>query len=153
MKQSLLISLLAFILLAPQVAFAVPQMTDEEMEMAMEPMRLYNEVIDVDIKQVGRKINLTILVLGRTGEAAARELGNSFIRIVKNISQDIDPDYRIGSGMYHYTVRIVFPDEVDLAVGKKFAQQSSMYWLKVKDPNKHLKDFQGHEADPEEVGL
>lgn len=152
MKRILLLVVLLK-LLAPQVAFAIPQITDEEMEAAMEPMRLYGEVIDVAIKQEGRKVRLTILVLGRTREAAAKELGESFIRIVKNVSQDIDPDRRIGPGMYHYTVRIIYPDEVDLVIGKKFAQQSYMYWLKVKDPNKYLKDFQGHEADPEEVGL
>jgi hypothetical protein len=139
-------------LLAPPAAFAVPQITEEEMEVAMEPMRLFSEVIDVEIKQNGRKIDLTILVLGRTREWAARELGDSFIRIVKNVSQDIDPDRRIGTGMYHYTVRIVYPDEVDLAVGKKFAQQSNMYWLKVKDPNKHLTDFRGRETDPDTEG-
>jgi hypothetical protein len=151
MKQVLLLVVLLK-LLAPAVVFAVPEITEEEMEMAMEPMRLYGEVIDVAIKQNGRKVELTILVIGRTRDWAARELGESFIRILKNVSQDIAPDKRIGTGIYHYTVRIVYPDEVDLAVGKKFGPQSKMYWLKVKDPNKHLKDFQGRETDPETEG-
>ena len=92
-------------------------------------IRQYPEVRDTAIDQVENKISLVIVVNYGTSEMRARQLGDNFVRAIKNtIKAEPNPSREIGEGIYNYLVGIYTPNESQIAIGAKDRSARSITW-------------------------
>jgi len=62
--------------------------------------------VDADVFQDGEDLNLVIIANAAINEEYAKELADSFVRIVKTFSEDESPGKEIGAGIYNYLVGV-----------------------------------------------
>jgi hypothetical protein len=105
-----------------------PQLTDEQKELAINGIKAYDEVRDAGISQDGEKLSLALFVNYATNEAAAKDLGDSFVRMVKSFSSDTPPEKEIGPGIYSYLIGVYYPDQTQVALGAKCSSCRSITW-------------------------
>lgn len=131
MKTISLVTLILLLLILPitlATAKDVPQLTDEQKELAIMGIKVYDEVQDAAIVQDGERLSLALIVGYATNEETAKELGDSFVRMVKSSSGDTPPGKEIGSGIYTYLIGVFYPDESEVASGAKCGTCESIYW-------------------------
>jgi hypothetical protein len=129
-----LISIIAFLalLIMPCIAVpalaAVPQLTDEQKELAISSIEGYSEVQDAAINQDGKQLSLAIIVGYATNEETAKDLGDSFVRLVKSFGPEDTPEKEIGPGLYDYLIGVYYPDKSQVALGAKCSSCRKITW-------------------------
>ena len=96
--------------------------------MAASTMMGYPEVLDAAIVQEGDQFSLALIVHPSTSTQRAMELGENFMRIVKNLSPDTSPGRDIGRGTYDYVIGVYYPNEKKVAQGAKSRVSSKISW-------------------------
>ncbi len=76
-------------------------------------------------------IKLVLTVENKTSKERAKELGESYIRLVKTFSRDINPNKKIGKGIYNYFVRVNNPNKEIIITGIKENTAEFITWLQV----------------------
>lgn len=131
MKQTGIIVMVATILVVLLVAGCtknVPQLTDEQKELAVNGIKVYDEIKDAAISQDSDTLNLALIVGYSTNEETAKELGDSFVRMTKSFSNETGPGKEIGSGVYTYIIGVYYPDKSLVAMGHKCPSCDSIKW-------------------------
>jgi hypothetical protein len=131
MKRITLVSLMLLSLIfsiALAIAEDVPQVTDEQKELAIMGIKTYDEVQDAAIVQDEKTLSLALIVGYATNEETAKELGDSFVRMVKSNSGDTPPGKEIGSGIFTYYIGVYYPDKSEVVSGAKCGMCKSIYW-------------------------
>ncbi|MFC1800027.1 hypothetical protein ACFL2Z_03845 [Candidatus Eisenbacteria bacterium] len=105
-----------------------PQVTDEEMSLAIEEIESDPVVIDAAVQQEGKKLSLAVIVTPGTSKTEAMEVGERFVRLVKTFSKDTPPQKEVGKGIYDYLVGVYYPGNVELALGAKVSFARSISW-------------------------
>lgn len=106
----------------------IPQVPTEVIDLAIETIEGYPEVLDAAISQEGRQISLVLIVAYRINEDRGKQLGDNFVRIVKSLSHDDSPGKDIGRGIYDYLVGVYYPNEQQLVIGAKVADAMNLSW-------------------------
>lgn len=131
MKTITLETLILLLLILPitlAIAEDVPQLTDEQKDLAIMGIKGYDEVQDAAIVQDGEKLSLALIVGYATNEETAKDLGDSFVRMVKSSSGDTPPGKEIGPGIYTYLIGVFYPDKSEVISGAKCGMCKSIYW-------------------------
>ena len=115
------------VLIAPAMA-EVPQLTDAHKELAIISIEGYTEVQDAAIIQDGKQLSLALIVGYSTNEETAKELGDSFVRLVKTFGPEDAPQKEIGPGLYDYLIGVYYPNETQVALGAKCSSCSKISW-------------------------
>ena len=121
---------------APTLAVTPLTLSPEQKAEPVAAIKQQSDVVDAVVDQgEGRRLNLTLTVTNGTTETRARELGESFVRLVKDIGPDDDPSPDgIGRGRHTYFVRVNLPDGKTVALGDKRWDLPSMLWIRVGTP-------------------
>ena len=123
----------------PPPAVSPLALSPEQQAAAVAEIKKQEGVLDAVVNQgEGRRLNLIITVGDGTNETRARELGESFVRLVKDIGPDVDPSPgEIGAGHrgYNYLVRVNLPDGKAVALGDKRWDLTSILWIQVGPPS------------------
>ena len=91
-------------------------------------MMLDPAVRDAAISQAGRDLSLALVIGPAVNEEYARQLGDSFVRMLKSLSQDDPPGLSIGTGIYNYIVAVHYPNGVLVAIGAKARNSDHIRW-------------------------
>jgi hypothetical protein len=108
-----------------------PELSEAIKGAATASIGAYIEVVDASIAQDGRELTLDLTVVSGRSEEQVRELGASFVRMVKLIGPEEPPDAQIGAGVYDYIVRVRDEGEQILASGAKPWKSADMSWQPV----------------------
>ena len=131
MKTITLVTLILLLLILPitlAIAKDVPQLTDDQKELAIIGIKVYDEVQDAAIIQDGERLSLALMVGYATNEETAKDLGDSFVRMVKSSCGDTPPGKEIGPGIYTYLIGVFYPDKSEVISGAKCGMCESIYW-------------------------
>jgi len=115
------------ILVTPSLA-ETPQLTEEQKGLAISSIESYPEVQDAAIQQDGTQLSLAIIVGYATNEETAKDLGDSFVRLVKTFGPEEDPQKEIGPGLYDYLIGVYYPNKVQVAFGAKCSGCRKITW-------------------------
>jgi len=107
-----------------------PEITKEEKHKATQKIKQQNEIIDAVIMQNDAKVKLVLTVREGTTKERAKELGESFVRLIKTFCRDHNPNKEIGIGVYDYMIEVYYPDKNELAIGIKDCMNKSISWKK-----------------------
>ena len=107
-----------------------PEITKEEKHKATQKIKHQNEIIDAVIMQNDAKVKLVLTVKEGTTKERAKELGESFVRLIKTFCRDPNPNKEIGIGVYDYMIEVYYPDKNELAIGIKVCMNKSISWKK-----------------------
>lgn len=110
------------------VAASVDAISGDERQMAVDTIELEADVIDAAVSQSGRKLTLALVVRSGMSEGRARQLGDSFVRLVKTFGPDDSPSSEIGRGRYDYLVGVQTIDGARIATGAKDATSPRIAW-------------------------
>ena len=116
---------------APPLAVTPLTLSPEQRAAPVEAIRQQPDVLDAVVNQdEGRHLDLIVTVNPGTSGARGREIGESFLRLVKDIGPDDDPlPDRVGSGRHSYRVRILEPDGNLVTLGEKRWDQEHILWI------------------------
>jgi hypothetical protein len=103
-------------------------LTEEEKELASTSIEGYTEVQDAAITQDGDQLSLALIVGYATNEETAKDLGDSFVRLIKTFGPEDAPGKEIGPGIYYYLIGVYYPDETLVAMGAKCPSCSKITW-------------------------
>lgn len=117
----------------PTLAVSPLTLSPEQKAAPVAAIKNHPDVLEAVINQgEGRRLNLIITVRDGIDETRARELGEGFVRLVKDIGPDDDPPPDgIGPGRHTYFVRVNLPDGKTVALGDKRWDLTSMLWIRV----------------------
>ena len=73
-------------------------------------------------------MSLVLIVHPITNESHAKQLGDSFVRMFKSLSDDDSPGSSIGRGKYDYLIGVYYPNEKRVAQGAKSRTSSRISW-------------------------
>ena len=85
-------------------------------------------VLDAAVSKRGNQISLVVIVGPLTSKSRAKQLGDSFVRLYKSLSDDDPPGSSIGRGKYSYSIGVYTPDEKPLVVGAKASVANRISW-------------------------
>jgi len=108
-----------------------PEIKEEEKLKAINTIKEEDSVIEADLMQKGSKIELILTVEDKTSKKRAKELGDSYVRLVKTFSMDINPNKKIGKGIYNYSVSIRKQNRENIRVGIKENMAELITWQRV----------------------
>ncbi|OPY56979.1 MAG: hypothetical protein A4E51_00218 [Methanosaeta sp. PtaU1.Bin055] len=103
-------------------------LTEEQKELAITSIEGYTEVQDAAITQDGDQLSLAIIVPYGTNEETAKDLGDSFVRLVKTFGPEEAPGKEIGPGIYDYLVGVYYPNGDTVALGAKVSNARAIHW-------------------------
>lgn len=106
-----------------------PVLTPGEASIALAGISTSEAVLDANIDQRGRTVALSLTVRADTGPAAARALGEEFVRLVKTMAAtEPPPGDDLGTGAFDYVVHIRAPGQRLLARGGKATTDRTIRW-------------------------
>ena len=117
---------LGIILLSP--ATGVETLTEEQKELAITAIKGYAGVQDAAIGQKGNDLSLAIIAGYATNEEYAKELGDSFVRLVKTFGPEDPPGKEIGPGIYDYLIGVYRPNGENIVLGAKVSGARKITW-------------------------
>lgn len=97
-------------------------------ETAIKGINVYLEVKESAIAQDGVTVSLIVIVNYQTSDEKAKELGDSFVRMVKTLSNDTNPSKEIGEGIYNYLITVAYPTEEVIVQGAKAGISPKITW-------------------------
>jgi len=108
---------------------APPVLTQGEATIALAGVATSDAVIDADLTQRGRTVALSLTVRANTPPAAARALGENFVRLVKTMAAtEPTPGDDLGTGGFDYVVQVNTPGDALLARGGKSTSDRALHW-------------------------
>ena len=106
-----------------------PTLTGQQKTTAVNQITALDEVLDALIEQPNRKtLSLAVFVNFGTSREGARDVGESFVRMVKSIGPDNAPGQQIGSGIYDYEITVLYPDRTTVVQGSKVQGVTRISW-------------------------
>ena len=120
------LALLSLVSCAPTAT--PPTLTEAQKDMAVSQIREYTEVLDAAIAQEGKRLSLALVVSHGITESRAKELGDSFVRLVKTFGPGPAPSKEIGKGTFDFLITVVYPDETIIVQGAKAATSEHITW-------------------------
>ncbi len=116
---------------APPPAVSALTLSAEQKAAAVVEIKKQDGVENAVVNQSAeRRLDLIVTINPGINEARARELGESFVRLVKDIGPDDDPPAdKVGAGRHSYLVRVLFRDGGLAALGEKRWDQEHMLWI------------------------
>jgi len=105
-----------------------PELKDEQKNLAILSIKEYPEVRDAAVLQKGKELSLAVIVDYATSEARAREIGDSFVRLVKNFGPEPAPAKEIGKGTFDYMIAVAYPNEKIVVQGAKVSSADHITW-------------------------
>jgi hypothetical protein len=105
-----------------------PQITEEQINLAVQGIKEYPDVQDAAVCQEGEKLSLVVIVDYGTSEERAKELGDDFVRLVKTFGPEPAPSKEIGEGMFDYIIGVAYPNEEIVATGAKVSFADHITW-------------------------
>lgn len=106
----------------------VPEVTEEQKGFAIQAIMDYSLVKDAAISQEGDTLSLAIIANAAINEEYARDLADSFVRLVKTHSEDTVPSKEIGTGMYNYLVGVYTSTQQEIVIGYKNKDLDHITW-------------------------
>ena len=97
-------------------------------DLAIQSIKQETLVLDAAIAQRGNRFSLALVVNRATNQQRARQLGESFVRMLKSFSDDENPGRDIGPGKYDYIITVTYPDETVVAIGGKATISTRISW-------------------------
>lgn len=132
MSKRYLLGILAIVLLATGCGSTapaeVPEVTEEQKGFAIQAIMDYSLVRDAAISQEDETLSLVIIANAAINEEYAKELADSFVRLVKTFSEDVSPGKEIGKGIYDYLVGVYTPSEEEIVIGYKNKDLDHITW-------------------------
>ena len=96
--------------------------------LAIEGITDLREVVDAAISVSGFSYSLVVKVETGTSASRARDLGRTFIRLVKLAGPDDNPTNELGTGSFDYDITVLYPDESRVAQGEKLRGAIRITW-------------------------
>lgn len=112
------------------ILYMFPKLKEKEKLLAIKLIKQKDKVKDAGISQNNGIINLTLIIDYGTSKKRAKELGDGFIRMVKTHSLDVNPEEKIGRGVYTYIIVVVYPNKEEVVNGIKELSSESITWKK-----------------------
>ena len=119
---------LALLLVAGCAAKPPPELTEAAKSLAIDGIKQYPEVENAVVAQEGKQLSLVVMVVPGTSEARAKELGDSFLRMVKAHGPGPEPGEKIGKGVFDYLVSVITWDEALYVMGAKLSSSEHITW-------------------------
>ena len=106
-----------------------PSLTGQQKTAAINQITALDEVVDALIEQPNKKtLSLAVTVNFGTSRDRARDVGESFVRMVKSLGPDNAPGQQIGSGIYDYEITVLYPDRTTVVQGSKVHGVTRISW-------------------------
>ncbi len=106
-----------------------PTLTGQQKTTAVNQITALDEVLDALIDQPNKKtLSLAVIVNFGTSKDRARDVGESFVRIVKSLGPDNAPGQQIGSGIYDYEIMVLYPNRTTVVQGAKVQDVTRISW-------------------------
>ena len=106
-----------------------PSLTGQQKTAAIYQITALDEVVDAFIEQPNKKtLSLAVTVNFGTSKDRARDVGESFVRMVKSLGPDNAPGQQIGSGIYDYEITVLYPDRTTVVQGSKVQGVTRISW-------------------------
>ena len=106
-----------------------PSLTGQQKTAAINQITALDEVVDALIEQPNKKtLSLAVTVNFGTSRDRARNVGESFVRMVKSLGPDNAPGQQIGSGIYDYEITVLYPDRTTVVQGSKVQGVTRISW-------------------------
>ena len=106
-----------------------PSLTGQQKTAAINQITALDEVVDALIEQPNKKtLSLAVTVNFGTSRDRARDVGESFVRMVKSLGPDNAPGQLIGSGIYDYEITVLYPDRTTVVQGSKVQGVTRISW-------------------------
>ena len=106
-----------------------PTLTGQQMTTAVDQITALDEVVDAFIEQPNKRtLSLAVFVNFGTSKDRARDVGESFVRMVKSLGPDNAPEQQIGSGIYDYEITVLYPDRTTVVQGSKAQGVTRISW-------------------------
>ena len=106
-----------------------PSLTGQQKTAAINQITALDEVVDALIEQPNKKtLSLAVTVNFGTSKDRARDVGESFVRMVKSLGPDNAPGQQIGSGIYDYEITVLYPDRTTVVQGSKVHGVTRISW-------------------------
>ncbi len=112
------------------ILYMFPKLKEKEKLLSIKLIKQQDKVKDAGISQDNGIINLTLIIDYGTSLERARELGDSFVRLVKIHSMDVNPEEEIGKGIYKYIIVVVYPNKDEATGGIKELSSEFIMWKK-----------------------
>jgi len=129
-KRCIVFAILMVILLAISCgpSAAPPQITEEQINLAIQGIKDHPGVRDAYAGQDGKELNLVVIVDYGTSKERAKELGDSFVRLVKTYGPEPVPSKEIGEGIFDYLVGVYYPNKEMVVMGAKVSSADHITW-------------------------
>ena len=106
----------------------IPIITETQKTKAINTVTGNPEAREAAITQQERVLSLVVIVNRGTSETRAKDIGDSFVRLAKTFSNDVNPGKEIGSGIYDYLIGVYFPGSVKVVSGAKASNARRIMW-------------------------
>lgn len=111
-----------------------PEITGKQMKVAIAEIMAGNEEVrGVGYSQEGKELSLDVSVDYTTSEERAKEIGDSFVRLVKTYGPDTAPSKEIGKGILDYLVTVKYPSGEPVVIGAKVSSADHVTWEAKKE--------------------
>lgn len=97
-------------------------------ELAIDGIKEITGVIDAAISDNGASVSLLVIVESKTSVSRAKELGSTFLRLVKLAGPDDNPTNELGAGLFDYLVAVVYSDNRNVVQGEKLRRATQIAW-------------------------
>ena len=111
-----------------------PTLSESAKNLAIDEIMGYPEVLGAAVGQDGMRLTLAVVVPFGASEAAAKDAGDDFVRVVKSLGPESAPDQDIGEGDFDYLVTVVYPDRTVVVRGTKASSSAFVIWPKLIHP-------------------
>ena len=106
-----------------------PTLTGQQKTTAVNQITALDDVVDALIEQPNEKtLSLAVIINFGASKDRARDVGESFVRMVKSLGPDNAPGQQIGSGIYDYEITVLYPDRTTVVQGAKVQDVTQISW-------------------------
>jgi hypothetical protein len=97
-------------------------------DLAINGIKEITGVIDAAISDSGTSVSLLVIVESNTSISRAKELGSTFVRLLKLAGPDNNPTNELGTGLFDYLVAVVYSDNRNVVQGEKLREATGIAW-------------------------
>ena len=123
-----LIAVVLTLMLTAACTGGAPTLTESAKDLAVGEILGHPDVLGAAVAQNGTNLNLAVVVAFGSGESAAMDVGDNFVRTVKSHGPESAPSNEIGKGDFDYLVTVVYPDRTVVARGAKNSSSPRIIW-------------------------
>jgi len=106
----------------------VRRITEQEKQFAISNIQEHKGVRAASIGQKEETLSLAVIVDYGMPKARAKEIGESFVRLVKSSSGEEMPGKEIGRGVYDYLIGVYYPNKDEVVFGAKASIAPRISW-------------------------